>query len=464
MSNNRLYKEDHKNIVHNIFDLKKYNELNDILWKYYSKDKLEKKHTQNITIGLFNVPCGGFGDIIVTKTFHDYIKEWYPSANVYICTTGPEKYKQLGIKDKMIQLTRKDGNTYDNAECSSYDTLKISGKIKFDIMVVIPIINYVFNLNQFKKLISYANIFNTFSVSEYNGEFPPYTFPIGVGDNNLGIFFNDFKIKQQTLIKKPYAMVYIQPSPSWGPHSNSCFLSFLEMICKNYHKKHPKFQIVIPSWISDEFNTNNTFYYHMIKIVRDYYSNISIIDSDKEKIDFVSNDNQSSSLTFRSDILPQKREIFISIMKDSVKDILVTGDQSITDILSCCKSFKRVWYQIAPWKSGFAENLQKHLPNKYFSSFRSTCGTIKSIDLDIDWKNFMKKYDFRINGRKRFDSILISIYHLHNDKKLKQILKMIESSRKLSVVKNKVRNFTIKKIKRTKRTKRNKKKSFRNKI
>ena len=35
-------------------------------------------------------------------------------------------------------------------------------------------------------------------------------------------------------------------------------------------------------------------------------------------------------------------------MKDSVEDILVTGDQSLTDVLSCCKSNKNVWYQIAP--------------------------------------------------------------------------------------------------------------------
>jgi len=460
--NNRLYNEDHKNIVNDIFDVKKKHELNDILWKYYSKNDLEKKHTQNITIGLFNVPCGGFGDIIVTKTFHDYIKGWYPNINVYICTTGPDKYKQLGIKDKLIELTRKDGNIYDNGECSSYDKLIIQKKVNFDIMIVIPIINYVFNLNQFKRLIPYANIFNTFSVSEYNGEFPPYTFPIGVGEDNLGIFFNDFKIKQQKLINKPYALVYIQPSPSWGSHSNSCFLSFIKMICKNYHKKHTKFQIVIPSWISEEFNINNTFYYNMIKNIREYYSNISIIDHDNEKIDFVTNDKHSSSLIFRADILPQKRNIFISLMKDSVRDILVTGDQSLTDILSCCKKFKRVWYQIAPWKSRLAENLHKQLPNKYLSSFKSTCGTIESIDLNIDWGNFMKKYDFRINGRKRLDSILISIYHLKNDNKLKKILNIIQSSRKLNVIKKKMRKFTIKKIKR--RTKRNKRKSYRNKI
>ena len=42
----------------------KYEDLYNIIWKACEKDKLEKKHFQNISIGLFNVPCGGFGDIL----------------------------------------------------------------------------------------------------------------------------------------------------------------------------------------------------------------------------------------------------------------------------------------------------------------------------------------------------------------------------------------------------------------
>ena len=45
-------------------------------------------------------------------------------------------------------------------------------------MICIPIINYQFNINQFKTFIPYANLFNTFTMSEYNGYIPPYTFPM----------------------------------------------------------------------------------------------------------------------------------------------------------------------------------------------------------------------------------------------------------------------------------------------
>ena len=64
-------------------------------------------------------------------------------------------------------------------------------------------------------------------MSEYNDtDNGPYDFPVGIGQHNLGLFFNNFKYKKQHLVKNPYALVYIQPSPEWGVHSKYCFLSF----------------------------------------------------------------------------------------------------------------------------------------------------------------------------------------------------------------------------------------------
>ena len=54
-------------------------------------------------------------------------------------------------------------------------------------------------------------------------------------------------------------------------------------------------------------------------------------------------------LTIRFDILPKPRPDFMSIIKYSVEDVLLTGDQSITDAFSCCSN-KRIWYQIVPGK------------------------------------------------------------------------------------------------------------------
>ena len=417
---------------------KYYEDLYDILWKINESKQIQKKDYQNIKIGLFNTPCGGFGDIIVCKSFYDYLTEWYPGANISICTTAQNKYKDLGISGNIYKLYHKNNET--DIECVEYDDLVLKKRITFDIIVVIPIINKTFQINTFKKLVPYANVFNTFSVSEYNGEYPPYTFPIGVGKGNLGLLFNDFKIKQHTLIKKPYAMVYIQPSPSWGVHSKTCFLSYIEMICKGYHKKHPNFQVVIPQWIDEEVFENRSFRIQIIKIIKKYYDSIYFIDKEggRGSAPIYDKKNAKSKITFRADILPQKREIFISLMKDSIKDILVTGDQSLTDILSCCKNTKRVWYQIAPWKKGLADNLSKHIPNKYYSTFKTSCGTLKSIDTKIDWKNIMKEYDFRKNGRKRMDAIILGINDFKKDNILKAVLSIIEHSRYLETAQNKI--------------------------
>ena len=441
-----------------IKESKSYSDLYDLSWKIYSSSKIEIKHSDNITIGLFNVPCGGFGDVILTKTFHDYLIEWYPKSKVKICTTGINKYKSIGITDNLLELKRKDNNNYDDGECSSFDKLRLNNAPKFDIMFIVPIINYQFNYNKFRTLIPYSNYFNTFTMSEYNGEFPPYTLPIGVGNDNLGIMFNNFKMKQQKLIKKPYALVYIQPSPSWGVHARYCFLSYLEMICKKYYKRYPKFQIIIPDWIHEDINYDNQFYYKFKNIVQKYYKNLKIIYPDDEVILF-ENDKEKTLLTLRGDILPQKRDIFISLMKDSINDILVTGDQSLTDIISCCK-YKTVWYQIAPWKSGLAKKLSEHLPNKYLNTFQTSCGNLGSININIDWTNFMKKYDFRIHGKKRINSIIISNYNIkQNQSFFDKLLKIIQKSRKIKSVIEKIELINTKKSKRTKKRKSNKKRN-----
>lgn len=410
--------------------IKYYEDLYDIFWKISDGNKIKKEHYNNISIGLFNIPCAGFGDIIVCKTFYDYLKEWYPGSNIKICTTTPEKYKELKIDGDIYKLH----SNVEKIECLDYNQLILKKKVKFDIMVAIPIINKSFEINKFKKLIPYSNVFNTFAVSEYNGEFPPYTFPIGVGYDNLGILFNNFKQSKQKLINGPYALVYIQPSPEWGMHSKYCFLSYMEMICKKYRSKHSNFQVIIPEWIMNDILDDNVFKGKLLKVCSSY-ENILVQGGEKDIIK--GKDKNNSRLIFRADILPQPRGVFISLMKESINDILVTGDQSLTDIISCCKG-KNVWYQIAPWKKGLAWNLYKELPNKYFKSFQTSCGSLKTLNTKIDWKTFMKNYDFRINGKKRFDSILYSTFLMKNSDNLKNLLNIIEHSRYLETAQKKI--------------------------
>ena len=88
-------------------DNKYFEDLYDIVWKIGENKKIERKDYNGVKIGLFNTPCAGFGDIIVCKTFYDYLKSWYPGASVTICTTTPAKYNDLGIKGDIYKLYNK---------------------------------------------------------------------------------------------------------------------------------------------------------------------------------------------------------------------------------------------------------------------------------------------------------------------------------------------------------------------
>jgi hypothetical protein len=92
-------------------------------------------------------------------------------------------------------------------------------------------------------------------------------------------------------------------------------------------------------------------------------------------------------------------------MENSVEDILVTGDQSITDALSCCSS-KNIFYQIARWKRMFGKGLSKYMPNQYLKSYKTSCGTLKAVKYKSNYKKFVKEWDFRTLAKPKMDAII----------------------------------------------------------
>ena len=82
---------------------------------------------------------------------------------------------------------------------------------------------------------------------------------------------------------------------------------------------------------------------------------------------------------------------------------------------------KQVWYQIAPWKNGLAWNLYKELPNEYFKSFQTSCGTLKTLNTKTvspiyEFANalyfFDKKFFFE-NGRY-WDWKNVELFEINN--------------------------------------------------
>ena len=132
--------------------------------------------------------------------------------------------------------------------------------------------------------------------------------------------------------------------------------------------------------------------------------------------------SNNKTLIFRGDIFPVDNGTMLNLMKYSLKDILVTGDQSITDVLSCCAD-KNIFYQITTWKESFGKQLGKMLPNKYLLSKKTSCGTMKAVKYNSDYREFLEKYDFRKISRDKLNGIFNLMVMLTENNKQSYILK-----------------------------------------
>ena len=93
-----------KDIIKLVTSKKYYEDLYEIPWSLEEGKSVIKK--TKLRIALINIPCGGFGDIIVCQTFYEYLKTWYPQHDIIICTTVIQKFKTLGINtNKMIEIS-----------------------------------------------------------------------------------------------------------------------------------------------------------------------------------------------------------------------------------------------------------------------------------------------------------------------------------------------------------------------
>ena len=122
-----------------------------------------------------------------------------------------------------------------------------------------------------------------------------------------------------------------------------------------------------------------------------------------------------------------------------MEDVLLTGDQSITDAFSCCSNSKRIWYQAAPWKMLFAEKMAEEIPNINFETFKTACGTIRGLHKSHNYTSFLDRYDFRKLGKVRMDSIL-NFYMSKNLPVLRDYMNIILSSRTINSAIRKFKN------------------------
>jgi len=118
-----------------------------------------------------------------------------------------------------------------------------------------------------------------------------------------------------------------------------------------------------------------------------------------------------------------------SLFVYSEKEILVTGDQSITDVLSCCWKDKLPMYQIVPWKKDFSKELALHLPQKFLKNITTSCGSLKAINYSPSFEKFMKSQDFRKLAKPKMDAIIAFNIDSKNNPIIEQIRYIFLTSR-----------------------------------
>lgn len=449
----------------------------DNLYKLYTDSAFQKCSKQRrLKILILNAPCGGFGDLIFAKKLCEHLRATY-NVSVTIATTEPEKILMLGEKKQnLCKLAYTDNPTDDVTPCRvfkrlrlfSYDGKKSKSTDLYDLFFVAPVAwDNEPSLKDVLPLVPKATHFNTFFFSEYNDSLQKKSdFQTGVGNNRDGLLLTSPKSVSNTHIKNllhtkkhgPYALVYVAEIDN----SINCIAGFLEMISKKYNN-HKHFQVVVPSWLIDSKDIIPPKIY---RILQKYWRHIKVsykIYSDPVLQNLDGNHNSDNVLHIRADILPVKNDVMLGLIRESVDDILLTGDQSITDALSCCYKTKNIFYQIAPWKTNFGKNLAKLMPNKFLAKQSTSCGSIAAIKYNSNYTKFVKNNNFFKNIHKRLKGIFC-IASQYKDKKseIHKFINIVNDSKSLTQVKHKLKhpeNISIKKS----RKKSNRKSRRRNK-
>lgn len=426
---------------------KNYKSLYKIPLKLFKKKNPTSIVSRPIKILILTSTCNGFGDVIFAHKLKKYLEDWYGSlVQVKIATNSVKQF--ISISENINDLIHLSVNNKD-PQCKPFNIMKpynaskfinenvlVSEDIEsFDLYFIAPITyDFTPNYNEIRRLVKNSNRFNTFYLCEYN--YPIHKdvlFNVGVGNNRLGIFLvgGDIKYPKLDLLKHPYSIIYIAENDE---HLSNCYLGFLQLLTTKY--RVPRLDIVCPPWMRKLILENS-------KNVRDsmnsYYKIGSCIFKDGEKRlvqNITAGSETGPELVFRFDVLPVPFLDMLSVYQHSLPHVLLTGDQSITDFLSLRHKTSMPFYQGLPWKQNFYTKLAKALPNKFFRSYKTSCGNLDAIKYDPSFSRFIKKNDFRVKAKPLMDSVICSAGYTSEE--YDKIKDTILHSRKLRTLKRKL--------------------------
>ena len=423
-----------ESVIEEIMTCRHMNDIVPALVDAFSDLEIKRDDAKKLKVAIVNLPCNGFGDVIYAKKIRDYIVEWY-GCSVTIFTTFKKGHLALGSPRNSV----KSDKSSPNVDCVDLKDVNFShGSTKFDIFLVAPIVtDFSLSRNQIGKSFKYANRFNTFFMSEYN---PPdrdeFTFPTGIGKGLCGIFLVKPPRLQALKIRNPFCLAYVASSDHVDG-ARRCYSNFFRMVVRRYHRKIDKLDLIVPLWVAEDIIENR----NLIRDLRNFYPNIEATFKDTPTLN-LEEGNSQKVLTIRGDVLPCSHDKMFTLISKSLPEILITGDQSLTDVLSS-SSNKDIYYQIADWKKALSVELAKVTGSKHLRMKSTSCGKydLKVIDYDKAAKKVVSNWDFRKLGRPIMDAVFALSIAKKHDPEVREFVKNILDLKRESAIKSLARRW-----------------------
>ena len=374
--------------------------------------------------------AGGFGDLIFTLKLYAIFKKWY-GISPYIVSPTPDKFLSNGISKSKILHLKIPKSESDNAhqyieEAESVPIVTMNNtkwENEFDIIFVTPVTmdGWEKNLRHFKSIFPYITSDLLYRFSAYDHGGLTYEIPLGLSKNRYGIFISEPQTPVKRMIKNPYIMTHIS-NINWTETEGdykSCLSNFLKLMVKKYHKKYPVLDIVVSKSITNDFASTDRDRFNKLKdYLKKFYGKVKVIKSENDTL-------LKKGLNIRSDLPVMTHKKFTSLFQHCLPDVLGTGNQTISDLVSCCTNFN-IYYQTLPWEVSFAKNLGRILKKDYLKVRRSSCGKYgdkNMLYMETDLSVIKKNHNFDKKGKPLVDTIMIQFQTKNIKKKISKKIK-----------------------------------------
>lgn len=394
--------------------------------------------------------AGGIGDIVFCLKLYNIFKKWY-NINPYILSPTPQKFIDNKISKSKVLHLKIPKSESDNAhkyieESENIPIITTDNKKwteEFDIIFVTPVTmdGWENNLNHFKSIFPYitSDILYRFSAYDHGGM--TYEIPLGLSEDRYGIFISPPQKPIKRIIKNPYIMTHIS-NINWTEAEGdykSCLSNFLKLMAKKYYQKYPVLDIIVSKSITSNFISTDSDRFNKLKdYLKKYYGKVKVIKNESDTL-------LTEGLNIRSDLPVLPLDKFTGLFQHCLPDILGTGNQTISDVVSCCTKFN-IYYQTLQWEKNFAKNLGRILKKEYLTTRRSACGQYGNknmLYMETDLSVIKENYNFAKKGKPLMDKIMKQFQTKNTKKsttKMKTLSKKIRKS-VLSINKTKRKKY-----------------------